>query len=173
MAKTFSAFIFWLLKCVLITYISSESQASHWTIPHLNIFKIIWTNNIKIIFSAGYNKKIAKPQTDRLRDQGTGECHSTGQCWDLEGSSDWNRTKYLTVWSTAFSSCLLLQVVPPRNLPTYFLVSELSGAWSSWAVLYHWLYSDQKQENRRDNSLSLMGVRPRKLGEILPHLGIF
>lgn len=44
---------------------------------------------------------IDKPWTQRdLGVQGTRECHSPGQYWDLEGFPNLGNAKYFMVWST-------------------------------------------------------------------------
>lgn len=121
----------------------------------------------KLFIPVGY-KMIAKLWTQkRPGAQGTRECHSPGQCQDLEGSPNLGKTKYFMVWSVALFSCLQLQVIPPQNLPQYFLVSELSEVLESFFTTD---YTLNKNKKTRDDSLSLIWSKSKKAGIYLASL---
>lgn len=107
----------------------------------------------KLLFQLD-TRMIAKLWTQkRPGAQGTRECHSPGQCWDLEGSPNLGKTKYFMVWSVALFSCLQLQVILPQNLPKYFLMSELSEVLEPFFTTD---YTLNKNKKTRDDSLSLI-----------------
>lgn len=77
----------------------------------------------------------------------------------LEGSPKLGMIKYFMVWSIAFFIYLQLQMVHPQNLPTYFLVFELSRVLEPFFTTG---YTLNKNKKTRDNSLSLIWSKTRK-----------
>lgn len=103
--------------------------------------------------SAGYSKMIVKPWTTKT-----------------QGPRHWRMLLYRSTLGSRSICKLKTKYSPSEPTNTPPSVRAVRVARSSWGILYYWPYSDHKWGNKRDNSSSLTGVRPRKPREVLPHL---